>query len=216
MGGFFIACNLDDQFSEDTVNDAEIEMRKILGEHLTVENNRYVLDLSEADAIASGVSQSLYTKFLSEIAKSNAFIESTENDPNISVSFDNNREDNHSINYKPVRLKDGNENDGWTALANINLTSATTSVIRTIPAGTYHVLLKFKTNTYSVPISYTITGGGVPGGSSTGTVNITPNPTAILDYSTIPQIASRTWTFSVTKSSNADTSIFCWVEIYCK
>jgi hypothetical protein len=40
-GSFFIACSSEDPFLESRVNDVGTEMQQILGDHLTVENNRY-------------------------------------------------------------------------------------------------------------------------------------------------------------------------------
>jgi hypothetical protein len=153
-GSFFIACNSEDPFSGVEVNNVDTEMQQILGTHLTVENNRYVLKLSEADAITLGVSQSFYAKFLTEIAESNAFIESTENDPNISVSFNF----GDDINYKPVRLKNGgNEIDGWNLLTTIYplLTPNYSNTTFHIPVGTTQIRFSPRTAT-SNTINYRV------------------------------------------------------------
>jgi hypothetical protein len=155
-GSFFIACNSENLFSGDIVNDVDTEMRKILGEHLTVENNRYVLKLSETNAMASGVSQSFYAKFLAEIAESNAFIEFTENDPNTSVIL--NSQSNQDINHKPIRLKNGdNESTAecWYSITSFALTAGTHSV--NIPLGAKNIRLVVKTfSAYSINFLFNI------------------------------------------------------------
>jgi hypothetical protein len=151
-GSFFVACNADDQFSEDTDMDVDAEMREILGEHLTVENNRYVLNLSETDAMKSGISQSFYAKFLSEIAESNDFIESTENDPNMSVNF--NIEVDQNIEYKAIRLKNGSEanSNDWIFLKEINPPNEVNVYKEhtiNIPSGTKEIKFAFRTSSYA-------------------------------------------------------------------
>jgi hypothetical protein len=210
MGGFFIACNLDDQFSEDTVNDAEIEMLKILGEHLTVENNRYVLDLSETDAIASGISQSDYAKFMAEIAESNLFLESIENDPDISVSFTN-KENSQDINYSPVRLKDGGENaDGWISVATISPSLSYTSTSIPFPPGTGWIKFSFRTNTGSNTIRYDI---------YSSYNSITPKYSGMVMIGlisggdiTFTSPSGSPWTVKTKK----DYGLNCWINVYRK
>jgi hypothetical protein len=207
-GSFFIACNSDDPFSGDEVNDVDTEMRQILGDHLTIENNRYVLNLSEADAMTLGVSQSFYAKFLDEIVKSNAFIELAENNPNMSVIINENSQD---INYKPIRLKDGgNEStvECWYSVTSFNLTSKDHPV--SIPSNAENVKLVVTTlsseSTYfSFKICFTpddnhitVSGNSINGGSWAN------------QYSRLLFQTNNTWIISVPSSpdiSNCKLSI---------
>jgi hypothetical protein len=204
-GSFFVACNADDQFSEDTVKDVDTEMREILGKHLTVENNRYVLNLSEADAMKSGVSQSLYAKFSDEIAELNDFIESTENDPNMSVNF--NTENSQDINYKTIRLKSGSENDvnGYIFSRKIYVTTQHTEHVIYMPLGTTHLKFAFKTSasTY-VKIQYQV-------------LELQSARQVLTKYGETPEInftIQIPMTLHLTLSKTTDGN--CWVEIFYK
>jgi hypothetical protein len=161
MGSFFIACSSDDMFSKETANE-DTEVQKILGEHLTVENNRYVLNLSEEEAMTLGITQSDYSKFLSEIAELNTFVESTEkNETNISVIL--NDQDNQNFNYNPIRLKSGSEITGM--IGPINLSSSDHNHVRSypiyVPNGIFRIGFTFTTSaTSNIQVDYEIDNGG--------------------------------------------------------
>jgi hypothetical protein len=212
-GSFFVACNSGDSFLENTINDMELGMLEVLEKHLTVENNRYVLKLSETDAMASGVSQSFYAEFLDEMTKLNDFIESTENDPNISVSF--NDENSHNINYRTVRLKDGNEENinGWIFLQKIstsNVTDITTITINTssgtinMPSGTTDIKFAFRSSIPShsqVSMKYRIF-------ETQNEIRTVRNNIEINFTITQP----TTWHVAFTTASQYE----CWIDVYYK
>jgi hypothetical protein len=208
-GSFFIACNSEDPFSGVEVNDVDNEMQQILGTHLTVENNRYVLKLSEADAIALGVSQSFYAKFLAEIAESNAFIESTENDPNISVIF--NGKDSQNINYKPIRLKNGNNEvdvNGWSFLKKMYPSKMPSYNSNTIdmPLGVTDIKFAFRTSASDyVYMYYQI----LQNQSTPYSIYVKEGESVDITFTIIYQM---TWHVNLAKTTDDN----CWVDVYYK
>jgi hypothetical protein len=96
------------QESYNASNKSEQEMNLIAVKYLILDNDRYVLNLSEVDALQLGISESHYKKMLENISETNMVIENIKNDPNAgSISLQNPQD----IKLNHVRLKSGgNEN----------------------------------------------------------------------------------------------------------
>jgi hypothetical protein len=77
-------------------------MLSIAVKHLILDKDQYILDLSENDAEALGISASCYDKMINDIAKTNDFIKKNSN---TIASL----QDPQEVKLNQIRLKSGNE-----------------------------------------------------------------------------------------------------------
>jgi hypothetical protein len=113
---FVIGCSISE--SDRTVLTDEQEMLKILSKYITLENDQYVLNLSEEGAVLLGISEDFYFRVLNEQENLNAIIreglEREKTDPNYSIVFPGRQTSQKTDMYHHIRLKTGNENDNGT------------------------------------------------------------------------------------------------------
>jgi hypothetical protein len=116
---FVMGCSLDDS-KMNQLSD-EQKMLTVISKYITMENDQYVMNLSEEDAIQLGISEDFYASVADDIVNLNTIIreglEREKTDPNYSIVFPGRQTSQETEINHHIRLKDGNETGGssWTS-----------------------------------------------------------------------------------------------------
>jgi hypothetical protein len=111
LGFFMQSCsNESDHFLDVTAVDSKENSNMIASKYLEIIDNRFVLNLSEKEAIVLGISKSEYNRIKTEIIEANAFIIEWQNQ-NPGVKIEQNDTKNEEVNIGKIRLKGGTENN---------------------------------------------------------------------------------------------------------
>jgi hypothetical protein len=107
LGFFAQSCSKDDDYFSDATAVNSVETNNLIAsKYLELTNNQYVLNLSEKEANALGISKSEYDRMQTEITQANAFIIDCQNK---GVKFELNDDKGEEINAKKIRLKSFDE-----------------------------------------------------------------------------------------------------------
>jgi hypothetical protein len=119
LGFFMQSCSNESDYSLDvTAVDSKENSNMIASNYLEIIDNRFVLNLSEKEAIVLGISKSEYNRIQTEIIEANAFIIEWQNQ-NPGVKIELNDTKNEEVNIRKIRLKGGDENNNSNDSVNI-------------------------------------------------------------------------------------------------
>jgi hypothetical protein len=167
LGIFAQSCSKEDDIFSNTMAVDSQQANLIASEYVELIGNQYVLNLSEKNAIALGVSKFDYNRMQTEIQETNAFIIESQKS---GIEVDINDPQKVQIDIPNVRLKNGSENTSTCSFT----TSGSCSVF--VPSNKTKVKISFACKCFigvcsgniqcgGTTISYSIT--GISGGSTT-------------------------------------------------
>jgi hypothetical protein len=120
-----VGCSQNDVEWSDSTDEPKlsVEERKMVdiirkGGYVTMENDQYVINLSEEKAVRLGISKAFYVRTVDELENLNAIIreglEREKTDSTYSMVFSGRQTSQENVTNYPVRLKSGNEDDNET------------------------------------------------------------------------------------------------------
>jgi hypothetical protein len=194
----------------------------LLRKHIILENDQYILTLSKEEVLESGISESRYTKVLTDLEKSNAIIaeaiENAKTNSNATIVMSNPSGADYKIQFvdgkrvityqdkltvNSIRLKDGNETSNWslvtTADLDLGCACSKNKASGTFPEGTTKAKFTFEGQVNAV-------------GTVILTVNNSPETmTSLLGELTTTEVnisASRDWKVELTNGFYGTVKVY--------